>query len=228
MSGKQGAYGARAGDTDFRKKWDKEEYAEKARQRDQEEKERMQENEERLKQGKKPRKTRKDDLPKPTELMKQRDGPLELDKNLGKTMVVQNAGNRGPGVPGFYCEACNRTYKDSAGYLDHINGRAHLRALGQTTKIARSTVEQVRARIAYLREKTREASSAKEFDFEQRLAEVREREAKLRDEKKAAKKAQRELARAELAKDTAAAPEAKQDNDMMSMMGFAGFGTTKK
>ena len=51
MSGKQGAYGARAGDTDFRKKWDKEEYAEKARQRDQEEKERMQENEERMKQG---------------------------------------------------------------------------------------------------------------------------------------------------------------------------------
>ncbi len=150
MSSKQGAYGARAQDTDFRKKWDKEEYAEKARQRDQEEKERMQENEELLKQGvclsflspshpralpphippyllclgKKPRKTRKDDLPKPTELMKRREGSLDLDKNLGKTMVVQNAGNRGPGVPGFYCEACNRTYKDSAGYLDHINGRA--------------------------------------------------------------------------------------------------------
>ena len=147
MSTKQGAYGARAGDTDFRKKWDKEEYAEKARQHDQEEKERMQENEERLKQGacvilpspqdswssspcilcglgKKPRKARKDDLPKPTELMKRREGSLELEKNLGKTMVVQNAGNRGPGVPGFYCEACNRTYKDSAGYLDHINGRA--------------------------------------------------------------------------------------------------------
>ena len=51
MSGKGGAYATRASDTDFRKKWDKEEYAEKARQRDQEEKERMQENEERLKQG---------------------------------------------------------------------------------------------------------------------------------------------------------------------------------
>ena len=41
----------RRNDTDFRKKWDKEEYAETARQRDQEEKERMQENEERMKQG---------------------------------------------------------------------------------------------------------------------------------------------------------------------------------
>lgn len=47
-----GAYGAnRASDTDFRKKWDKEEFAEKAKQKDQDERERFQENEERLKQG---------------------------------------------------------------------------------------------------------------------------------------------------------------------------------
>lgn len=56
--------------------------------------------------------------------MKQRETPLELDKNLNKTMVVQNPGGRGPGQPGFHCETCNRTYKDSTGYLDHINGRA--------------------------------------------------------------------------------------------------------
>ena len=74
--------------------------------------------------GKKPRKGKRDDLPKPTELMKRREGSLELEKNLNKTMVVQNAGTRGPGVPGFYCETCNRTYKDSIGYLDHLNGRA--------------------------------------------------------------------------------------------------------
>jgi len=56
--------------------------------------------------------------------MKRREGSLELDKNLNKTMVVQNPGGRGPGQPGFYCEACNRTYKDSVGYLDHINSKA--------------------------------------------------------------------------------------------------------
>ena len=49
MSG--GAYGVKAQDTEFRKKWDKEEYNEKAKLKDQEERERMQENEERLKQG---------------------------------------------------------------------------------------------------------------------------------------------------------------------------------
>ena len=51
MSGSGGAYGTKASDTDFRKKWDKEEYAEKAKQKDLEERERMQENEERMKQG---------------------------------------------------------------------------------------------------------------------------------------------------------------------------------
>ena len=56
--------------------------------------------------------------------MKRREASLELDKNLGKTMVVQNPGGRGPGQPGFYCEACNRTYKDTTAYLDHINGRS--------------------------------------------------------------------------------------------------------
>jgi U4/U6.U5 tri-snRNP component SNU23 len=131
---------SKAGDTDFRKKWDKEEYAEKARKRDEEERERMQENEERMRQGpcwsalpcsvfhraigKRPRKKPRGDVPKPTELMKRREGSLELDKNLNKTMVVQNPGGRGPDEPGFYCDTCKRTYKDSAGYLDHINSRA--------------------------------------------------------------------------------------------------------
>ncbi|KAK7472708.1 U4/U6.U5 snRNP associated protein [Stygiomarasmius scandens] len=223
MADKAGAYGTKAADTDFRKKWDKEEYAEKAKKRDLEEKERMQENEERMKQGKRPRKGQKrDDLPKPTELMKQREGPLDLDKNLNKTMVVQNPGGRGPGQPGFHCETCNRTYKDTTGYLDHINSRAHLRALGQTTKLERSTLEQVRARIALLREKTREASAAKAFDFDKRLAEVKAKEAALRDEKKAKKKAEKEKA---LAEELANDPE---NDEMAKMMGFGGFGTSKK
>lgn len=51
MADKAGAYGNKAADTDFRKKWDKEEYAERARKKDEEERERMQENEKRMKQG---------------------------------------------------------------------------------------------------------------------------------------------------------------------------------
>ncbi|KAF9060660.1 hypothetical protein BDP27DRAFT_405858 [Rhodocollybia butyracea] len=217
-----GAYGVKAADTDFRKKWDKEEYEAKAKKRDAEEKERMQDNEERLKQGKRPRKGPKQDLPKPTELMKQREGALELDKNLNKTMVVQNPGGRGSGQPGFFCETCNRTYKDTTGYLDHINSRAHLRAIGQSTRLERSTLEQVRARINLLREKTKETTSAKAYDFDQRLAEVRDKEAAIREEKKAKKKAEKEKA---LADQLANNPE---NNEMAQLMGFGGFGSSKK
>lgn len=58
--------------------------------------------------------------------MKQREGPLDLDKNQGKTMIVNNPGGKGAGQPGFFCEVCNRTCKDSVGYLDHINGRTRM------------------------------------------------------------------------------------------------------
>ncbi|KAJ7594318.1 hypothetical protein C8J56DRAFT_820875 [Mycena floridula] len=215
---------SKATDTDFRRKWDKEEYAEKAKKRDLEEAERMKDNEERLRQGKRPRKGPKTaDLPKPTELMKRREEALELEKNLNKTMVVQNPGGRGAGEPGFYCETCSRTYKDSTGYLDHINSRAHLRALGQTTRLERSTLEQVRARIALLREKTKDAVTAKTYDFDQRLAEVKAKETALREEKKAKKKLVKEQARLELVHETV-----EGDDEMAKMMGFGGFGSSKK
>lgn len=100
-----------------------------------------------------------------------------------------------------------------------------LRRLGQTTRIARSTVAQVRARIALLREKTKEASSAKDFDFNKRLAEVKAKEDALRAEKKAAKKAEKEKARMEIVKDTVVKPE---EDAMAQMMGFGSFGSSKR
>lgn len=101
---------------------------------------------------------------------------------------------------------------------------ADLRALGQSTKIERSTIEQVRARIAMLREKTKEASSAKAFDFDKRLSEIKAKEQALRQEKKDQKKAEKEKARLELMKDLVSEP----DDEMAKLMGFGGFGSTKK
>jgi len=74
-----------------------------------------------------------------------------------------------------------------------------------------------------LREKTKEASNAKSYDFEQRLAEIKAKEASLRAEKLKLKQAEREKARAELAKDLSVPQE-----DMMKMMGFSGFSSSKK
>jgi hypothetical protein len=106
-----------------RRKWDMDEYGEKARQRDREDKERAQENEERLRKGQKPlQRKRQELLPKATETLKAREGDLEIEKNQGKTLMVDGAvgGRKGPG---FHCEVCNRTFKDSLAYLDHVNGR---------------------------------------------------------------------------------------------------------
>ena len=96
-----------------------------------------------------------------------------------------------------------------------------LRRLGQTTRIARSTVEQVRARIAMLREKTKEAASAKAFDFDKRLEEIRQKEQVEREARKAEKKAAREAKLIEIVQDDETA-------GMASMMGFGGFGSSKK
>ncbi len=77
-------------------------------------------------QGLKPATKRKEELPKATMDLQARVDPLELDKNQGKTMMVE--GKQGPG---FYCQLCNRTCKDSARYLDHINGRLREYALSR-------------------------------------------------------------------------------------------------
>lgn len=100
--------------------------------------------------------------------------------------------------------------------------QSDLRALGQTTKIERSTLAQVQARIAFLREKTKEAASAKAYDFDKRLEEVRQKEREQREQKKAERKAEKEKTRAALIQ------ESTENTDMTIIMGFGGFGTSKK
>ncbi|GAA6058468.1 hypothetical protein JCM3770_002741, partial [Rhodotorula araucariae] len=123
MSGKVGAYGANSkNDTSFRKTWDQKEYEDKARAKDEELAENAKAAEEAVAKGKRPPR-KKEDLPKPTQAMQAREIPLELDKNLNKTIVIDASAGSGQKQPGFYCDVCKRTCKDSARYLDHINGR---------------------------------------------------------------------------------------------------------
>lgn len=75
-----------------------------------------------------------------------------------------------------------------------------------------------------MREKTKEASAAKSFDFDKRLAEVKALEVSRREEKKAQKQAQKEQARILLAKESTM----EVDDEMAAVMGFGGFGSTKK
>lgn len=64
-----------------------------------------------------------------------------LERRVGKTEIVVS-GTRSRGG-GFYCAECGSLHKDSNRYLAHINGRAHLKKIGQSTRARRSTLAEV-------------------------------------------------------------------------------------
>ncbi|ORX35320.1 hypothetical protein BD324DRAFT_632328 [Kockovaella imperatae] len=180
-----------------RKQWDKSEWEAKAKAKDEQSVEAAKAADAAIKQGKKPR-FNIEDLPKPTKALEARTEDLGLEKNLNKTMLVQTSTTgRGPKGAGYYCELCNRTFQDSLSYLDHVNGRFHLRRMGQTTQAARSTLTQVREKIRQLRESTAVKVTAKNYDFSKRLAEVRQVEMDEKQRRKEERKRKREERREE-------------------------------
>ncbi|WVF65991.1 hypothetical protein IAT40_000729 [Kwoniella sp. CBS 6097] len=180
--------------------WDKEEWAAKAKAKDEQNAEYAKAAEQAMAEGKlPPRRKIGDDHPAPTkklEFTDARKSDMDLNKNLNKTMLVQTSTTgKGPRGAGFYCDMCDRTFKDSLSYLDHINGRTHLRMLGMTTQVERSTLSQVRAKIASLRAATANAVTAKNFDFNQRLKAVKDAEEAERQRRREERKRKREKRR---------------------------------
>lgn len=140
--------------------------------------------------------------------------------------------------------------------------RADLRHLGQTTTTARSTLSQVRARIAALRAQTASKVTSKNYDFASRLQAVRAENDKRREERREERKRKREEGRVaeenkrgrrgglpDSEKKEGQWPEigngarvsngggvdgggggetGDEEQDMMAMMGFGGFGSTKR
>ncbi|KAI8138854.1 hypothetical protein BJV82DRAFT_522672 [Fennellomyces sp. T-0311] len=157
------AYGSgKAGDTDFRRKWDRAEYAERARQREARDRA-NDKNDERKRLGLQPLKKKTEELEQPKELMKMRENKLQLDANLNKIQVVQGgAAGEASRQPGFYCKACNIVVKDSVNYLDHINGRKHQQNVGVELKVERSSVGSVMDRLKMLKRK-KEAPEEEEY-----------------------------------------------------------------
>ena len=55
-------------------------------------------------------------------LLQGRDYKVTLDDKLNKTVVVA-ANAPLSAQPGYYCDVCECTVRDSINYLDHINGK---------------------------------------------------------------------------------------------------------
>lgn len=78
--------------------------------------------------------------------LKARDQQIDLASNLHRTTVHSVTAPLSQQA-GFYCDVCDCVLKDSMAYLDHINGKWHNRALGMSMTVEKSTADQVRKRL---------------------------------------------------------------------------------
>ncbi|KAL9332450.1 hypothetical protein ACSQ67_002060 [Phaseolus vulgaris] len=99
---------------------------------------------------------------------------------------------------GYYCSVCECVVKDSANYLDHINGKKHQRALGMSMRVERASLKQVQERFEVLKKRKDVGSFT-----EQGKTLVWRRKEK-------------------------AVEEPEIDPDVAAMMGFGGFRSSKK
>ncbi|QCD98420.1 U4/U6.U5 tri-snRNP component SNU23 [Vigna unguiculata] len=150
-------------DNTFRRKFDREEYLERARERERQEEE-----------GRSKPKAK--GPPVQRKPLKHRDYEVDLESRLGKTQVVT------PVAP--------LSQQDSANYLDHINGKKHQRALGMSMRVERASLKQVQERFEVLK-KRKDVGSFTEQDLDERILKQQQEEEekkRLRREKKKEKK----------------------------------------
>lgn len=236
MTSNKGAYETAAKDTDFRKKYDRTEYIEKAKERESKEKEEGRLRYEAKLAGKKYYAPATGN----ETLTSARSTRMDLTSRIGKTTLVPAGaatGKRGRGA-GFYCDACDLTFKDNLQWIEHENSQQHLQAIGQTGFVGKASAEDVRRRIDEVWEKLQDEKRGEVKTLGERL-EIRKEEAdKEREERKAKRreaaerrklKEEAELKiKTEYGEDVRVEGEHDED-DMMAMMGFTGgFGSSKK
>lgn len=218
---------ARGGDTDFRKKWDRAEYAKLAQEREAKEQADAKARYEAKITGKKVKLD--DGAPSEVKAIQARQAQDWSDV-VNKSYLVPSGAStgrsrKGKGA-GFYCESCDETYKDNNSWIDHINSKQHLRKTGQTYDQDSATLEECIAHLEMLKERRRKAEDKKVYDIDKSLAD----KAAVKSEERAAKKQKKREEREVKIKseDIDLAPEMTAEQDEMAkMMGFGGFGTTK-
>lgn len=206
---KAGAYGtSTGGDTAFRKTWDRDEYAAKAIERDQQIKDEGKARHEAAAAGKKY--IRRASTPPDARDTEARKARLNVADQVGKTSIVPagaGQGKRGKGA-GFYCDACDLTFKDNLQFVEHLNSKQHLVATGESGEVRRATLEEVKERFEWLKRKREEEVARDAVDLGTRIETAREVEEREREEKRRKRNEKRRKT-----KDGLGVPEVKVEND---------------
>lgn len=187
MADKQSAYGTPASDTDFRKTWDKAEYAEKAKKEEQERKDDAKARYEAKLEGKK---WHKHVDMSSLDATSARNSRLDVASMVGKSILVPagaGVGKRGRGA-GFYCEFCDLTFKDNVQYIEHLNSKQHLINTGQSGEVKKATLGDVQAKIEQLKQLKRareeQEKADNEIDIQARIKNAEDAETVEREEKR--------------------------------------------
>uniref|UniRef100_A0A7S3L3E1 U1-type domain-containing protein n=1 Tax=Amphora coffeiformis TaxID=265554 RepID=A0A7S3L3E1_9STRA len=101
----------------------------------------------------------------------------DLEAQVGQSTFVDTPGgpvSKSDGVTatgvGWHCKVCDCFLKDSHTYLDHINGRKHQRKLGYSMHVQRSTKDDLKSKLAALKQKKQaKPDDDGEIDFAARV-----------------------------------------------------------
>ena len=143
----------------------------------------------------------------------------DLEAQVGQSTFVDASGgpsSKTDGVTatgvGWHCKVCDCFLKDSHTYLDHINGRKHQRKLGYSMHVERTTKDDLKSKLAALKQKKKaKPDEDEEIDFaarvEQKDQALKERQEERRRRRKERKQKAKEQQQEPQEEEEGTAPE---------------------